>query len=706
MFRLLLLPWVALVVGVFSLQCAELSKDCRNTLTCDEAPTLGADCIWRYPDGSVWQGGPRRTPEDLWEWPNGRLTRTQNLTCPQGDAGVDGGLGPIFLGDCPRVACDAPLLCDPPSGLCVECLDNTACANAVSTSGERQPVCDPRSHACVACRSDTDCGNGRHCKIDVDPRRNACVECVGRSHCSNGEVCDSSSNQCTSTCTGPGQCDDPDKPICSNLATGAGTGVCVECLDSSVCSGNTPQCNTVRKQCVECVDDSVCGGRVCNGNNRCVECVDDTRCGGDTPNCDPDSNTCVACLNNSQCTAPTASKCNAATHQCEPCTDDIQCEGALPVCSGGRCVACKDNSTCTDPAAPHCDTGTGTCVSCGSDAQCTNPALPRCDTSTHTCVGCTSPAQCAGKFGPKDLCRVSDGACVQCEANADCAGDAAASRCDSAAGLCSRCQIDGDCNAIAGLSACSGGANARCVECTTDAFCAGNLNGRACNTTTNTCVECVTDAHCTSPGASRCVNNTCQPCVTDAGGSHCSHIVTGGVERPVCDVSAGPTAGVCVQCTGAQRAACGTFACDSLDRVCSPFQAGSANFCGDCVSDAHCPTGWRCVQEQFEGSPLSAYSCFPVASGGDCPQTPFSGLTTLNTIDGVSEAMCLLRRSTCAGYNQAGNRSCTGDADCGEEGLDDGRCEPSDNTCSLPCTSGIDCPSGENDSCLGGVCLR
>src|SRR5262245_39879365 len=105
MFRLHLLRWVALVaVALFSFQCAELSKDCRNTLTCEAAPTLGSDCIWRYEDGEIWQGGPRRTPEGLWQWPDGKQTRTQDLVCPLGDAGVDGGLGPIFVGDCPRVA--------------------------------------------------------------------------------------------------------------------------------------------------------------------------------------------------------------------------------------------------------------------------------------------------------------------------------------------------------------------------------------------------------------------------------------------------------------------------------------------------------------------------------------------------------------------------------------------------------------------------
>lgn len=702
MHRFLLLPLVALVLALFSLQCAELSKDCRNTLTCDDAPALGADCVWRYSDGSVWQGGPRRTPEGLWQWPNGKLTRTQDLACPLGDAGVDGGQGPIFLGDCPRVACDAPLVCHEPSGLCVECLDNTACSEAVSVTGERQPVCDPNSHACVACRTDSHCGSGLHCKIDPDPRRNACVECVQRSHCPGGQVCDGSSNECTTTCTGPGQCNDREKGICSNLATGAATGVCVECLDNSVCSGSTPQCDTVRKKCVQCVDDSVCNGRVCSSYNRCVECVDDMRCGGTTPNCDLDSNTCVACLNNAQCLSPESSKCNTATNECEPCTDDIQCEPGLPVCSNGRCVACKDDSTCTDPAASHCDTGTGTCVACLNDAQCTQPGAPRCDTTTRTCVPCTDAVQCAGKFGPRDLCRAADGACVQCEVNGDCADDPATSRCDAATGLCSRCQVDGDCNAIAGRRACSGGPAASCVECTSDAFCTSNLNGRACNTTTNTCVQCVTDAHCTSPDASRCVNNQCVPCVNDAGGSHCAHVVSNGTTLGVCDVSAGANAGVCVQCTGQQRAACGIFVCDSRAKVCSTsFEVGEAGLCEDCVSDAHCGANLRCVQERFDGASLEAYSCFPIAQAGECSPRPFSGETTVTTIDGVSESVCLLLRTTCAGFNQAGSLNCTVNADCGEPDLDDGRCDAEGTgLCSIPCNFGtLDCPTGDNADC-------
>jgi hypothetical protein len=168
----------------------------------------------------------------------------------------------------------------------------------------------------------------------------------------------------------------------------------------------------------------------------------------------------------------------------------------------------------------------------------------------------------------------------------------------------------------------------------------------------------------------------------------------------VCDISGG--AGVCVECTGLSRVACGARACNSITKVCSPFAVGSAGLCEDCVSDAHCGATQRCVQETFSTTPLG-FSCFPLAQAGSCPQTPFAGLATIATIDTPSQQMCLLRRTTCAGFNQSNSRPCTADLDCGEANEDDGRCG-GNGLCSLPCTSGIDCPSGDVASCLGGVC--
>jgi hypothetical protein len=81
-------------------------------------------------------------------------------------------------------------------------------------------------------------------------------------------------------------------------------------------------------------------------------------------------------------------------------------------------------------------------------------------------------------------------------------------------------------------------------------------------------------------------------------------------------------------------------------------------------------------------------------------------VTSVSTIDGVSQSMCLLLRTTCAGFNQAANRDCDVDADCGEVDLDDGRCDAAGTgLCSIPCNFGaLDCPSGDNSDCTNNMC--
>src|SRR6185503_14155046 len=96
MHRSHLLRWFALVVAVFSFQCLEsLSDDCQKTRTCQAAPQLRADCRWYYPDGRIWEEGPHQV-NGLWVWPDGKLTKTQKLSCGSElpDAGLlgDGGL--------------------------------------------------------------------------------------------------------------------------------------------------------------------------------------------------------------------------------------------------------------------------------------------------------------------------------------------------------------------------------------------------------------------------------------------------------------------------------------------------------------------------------------------------------------------------------------------------------------------------------------
>jgi len=712
MHRSHLLRWFALSVAVLSVQCLQsLSDDCTKTRTCEPAPQLRADCRWYYPDGGVWAEGPTQVG-GLWVWPDGQKTDTQSMVCPPSGVTADAGLGPIGVGPCPGAgqgSCDPGTICDETIQRCVRCQESSQCKD-VSDSRGALPACDARIRDCVVCLEDTDCasnGNGSHCKRDeADPRNNRCVECTNTPQCTGaGEFCDTDIDKCTTVCSGkPGECKGL-KAICNDPPNGR----CVQCLENTQCSGATPQCNTARKECVPCVDNSVCGAQVCSPANRCVDCVDDSTCAQGT-HCDPASNKCVACVNDSQCTAPEASRCNAQ-HQCAPCNEDSQCESTRPLCdlTKGACVECVDNSTCGNGA---CDVPNGKCVGCVDSTDCNHDAtLARCDTAAHLCAPCSSTSQCLGKFaGNKNICRnaSSAGECVECTGNGDCAGDPARSKCNLSPGVCTACAGDGDCSAVNGKHACLTNGGPRCVECTNATHCAGNANGLACNTTTNTCVECVADTDCHGAGASRCVNSQCVACVNDAGGSHCDHVVNGPTALKVCDTSGG--AGVCVQCTGTSHAACGTKACISQQKVCSPFDVGSATTCQDCVSDDHCAAGNRCVQETFPPPPATGgtnlgFSCFNVKPTGSCPGVPYAQQASLTSIDGVAVDVCMLRRTTCAGINQFGSQACTADADCGEAGLNDGVCDTNLNRCSVPCSSVVDCPTELSTCSSDSVCL-
>jgi len=717
--RLHFLRWLALAIAVLSLQCLEsLSDDCTKTLTCGDQPhaTLDAQCKWRFPDGGIWEGGPHRTAEKRWVWPDGRISNDDFGECePQLDGGSllpgdGGGIGGVE-GNCndPSVACDAPLLCDTVSGRCVTCLDNSQCVGVTDPSLGPLPVCDQSIHACVACLRRGDCPMGTgECKTDgSDPARNQCVQCLNTSHCPVNQTCDTATNECAARCTGIGQCQDP-KPICS-IPPGASAGLCVECIDNSTCGGGTPQCNTATKQCVPCVGVGATTGactatQVCNALNQCVECVTEAQCGGaEKPLCDTARNKCVGCFNSAQCTSPTASRCNTADSVCAACTSDVQCESDLPYCVAGRCVSCRDDSQC---GGDRCDTGTGTCVNCLTNGDCGDENNARCDTSTHTCTGCNNTNQCGPRFGVKQLCRVDRGACVECLTNVECSDDAQASRCDQNSGLCAPCRADNDCAAVEGKFACAGGnGNAgRCVQCTDNADCTGNPAGPACKVSAggssapiNTCVQCVADADCPSAAAARCVANQCVACADDA---NCAHVAGAGV----CDTSVASP--VCVQCTGPKRAACGQNVCNSLTKVCTNFGVGSADICETCVSDAHCPASQRCALQVFESSNLG-YFCFPQPSPGETcatSQAPFAGATSVDTIDGQDADLCLLRFTTCAAFVQSGRQACDDDLDCGASSLDDGRCDTDLGICSVPCSLAVDCPGAANSICQAGIC--
>jgi hypothetical protein len=726
------LRWLALAVGLLGTQCLDsISDDCTKTLTCsDQQPTLYPDCVWRYPDGTEWVGGPKYDESTgRWRWPDGKETDTQAFKCSIGDAGADAGpAGP----DCrrPDSPCDTPFVCDLDTGVCVECLEDSQCSGAapVGDAGAAN-VCDRIRHECVQCLSSDNClatGDTPVCKVDMsDSTRNECVQCQTERDCGGSTpACDVNTNECTTRCTTQAECGG-DKRFCK-----VADQICVECLAPGDCTTATnSQCNVATSECVECVDDSPCAvnGEVCDTTrNICVQCRNEEQCATSPvgTQCDTQSNLCVQCLNDQQCSGVANSRCNVAQHVCVGCTADTQCENGL-LCNqalgGGTCVQCLNSGDCTTGLQLTCETSSGRCVECLNTSQCLGEETAHCQTEPSadpmkpqfSCVGCIDNVDCGGKDIP-GLCREADGLCVNCETNAECFPNASLSRCDSN-GNCGICSVDTDCALFTapapGRLACKVGEG--CVECVTEDHCAANTAAPHCkvidtgasagDAAVNTCVQCRSNTDCTTPGASVCSNNACVPC-TDGVDAGCSHIdsngATAGGALGVCD------AGTCVQCTGARRTACGANVCNSSTKVCTTFPVGSAELCETCVSDAHCATTERCATQLFGATNLGSF-CFPIGTGGAgtaCNLTPYSQLAVSTTIDGVSANLCTLRRTTCAGLADVASQSCDADADCGETGQDDGRCDTVSETCSVPCTGNVDCFDPGANSCLGGVC--
>jgi hypothetical protein len=723
------LRWLALALGfgLIGTQCQDsLSDDCTKTLTCpeNEQPVLDENCVWRYPNSNeIWTGGPAFDMNTgRWRWPDGKETATQEFNCTPvgiGDAGTDGGSSRRCSDSSD---CDVPLVCDTATRNCVECLVSTDCADNVAIGDAGAAIaCDQVRHECVPCVQDSDCsGDVPVCKKDIaNSSRNECVQCTADTDCGGDKnICDTSSNECTSSCTSNAQCTG-EKSVCNTT-----TQLCVECTDNTTCSGSAPQCNTTSNECVQCVDDAPCtaSGRVCDTtSNNCVQCTSDQQCGvvPNAPRCDLETNLCVECLLDTECTAAASSRCNPVSHLCVGCTEDTQCEGDLRCNTelSGRCVQCLSSSDCPS-AFPVCETTSGTCKECLTNAECLLPVSARCETAPgatqYTCVGCLGNQDCSGgNRNLPGLCDTdpNDRVCVECLTDGDCSADRTRSNCGNG-GVCGGCQVDGDCGGrtFGGTVALQGcAADNTCVQCTNSSQCSGatpacklNNDGQAEGPAAlNTCVECQNNTDCTDPNASRCVDNECVAC---QGNGDCSHLDTNGSGTAggtlgVCD------GGTCVECTGPQRGACGTSVCDSTTRQCTTFPVGSAALCGTCVSDAHCDTDQRCATHLFGATALGPF-CFPLGTGvgGDCSLTPYSAPTPTTTVDGVTANLCLLRRTTCTGLGDVGEEDCTADADCGEAGLDDGRCDEGTGICSIPCTSNIDCFDPDQNSCLGGVC--
>lgn len=195
-----------------------------------------------------------------------------------------------------------------------------------------------------------------------------------------------------------------------------------------------------------------------------------------------------------------------------------------------------------------------------------------------------------------------------------------------------------------------------CVACTASDL--GSCKANEQCSSENKCVECLKNEHCTNADASVCdPSNKCVPC-SDGTDTQCAHISG----KNVC---AGTQ---CVQCTKDKRTACKTgdnkpAACDNALHSCTTAEVGATGLCGECVSDAQCQPGSRCVQTTYmgvSGEQVVGWHCMWRVQGGngapiDCAleaNRPFVGTKMVGSIDAPTSvlATCTLRASTCPAY--------------------------------------------------------
>ena len=159
----------------------------------------------------------------------------------------------------------------------------------------------------------------------------------------------------------------------NNLVWDESTKKCVQCLDNSHCSGNTPVCNGDTNTCEACPTSTPVWNYV---DKKCEACPTGT------PNWN--GSVCVECLTNTDCTDSMEPLCDACT--CVACPNGEVWDG-----TNGVCVECLTNTDCTDSSRPLCDAGT--CVACPTSTPVWNGSS--CETCPETyiwqngeCVSC------------------------------------------------------------------------------------------------------------------------------------------------------------------------------------------------------------------------------------------------------------------------------------------------------------------------------
>jgi len=130
--------------------------------------------------------------------------------------------------------------------------------------------------------------------------------------------------------------------------------------------------------------------------------------------------------------------------------------------------------------------------------------------------------------------------------------------------------------------------------------------------------------------------------------------------------------------------------------------------CQACVSDSECLANHRCVPLKFMGNDAGSFCLQTVAStlnSGGCPQPYRTTLERVSLSGAAAEDYCGISEAftTCqAVRHRLEDKTCTTDADCGRNDVEDGACEliAGGMRCTYRCSANAQCDSGSNLTCL------
>ncbi len=167
-----------------------------------------------------------------------------------------------LCGECPP----SEPLCDPETGVCVQCLSDAHCPEL---------VCHLGFHRCAECFEDDDCPESHVCFES----EGICVECLNAEHCpERAPFCERDGYQCVE-CLDNEDCG-PERPFCQPEL---GRFACHECNGVLGCTLDAPACD--HGTCEGCDSDRDCGAAALLGrglcdfdSGACVGCRDDIDC--------------------------------------------------------------------------------------------------------------------------------------------------------------------------------------------------------------------------------------------------------------------------------------------------------------------------------------------------------------------------------------------------------------------------------------------